>query len=313
MTPRGAADPRLPTFVIPGAGKSGTTSLFAWLVEHPEVGGAGIKEPGFFTRERGIKDGGGPDAATQSGRYDLGLDWYRALYDGTEAAAARGEASTLYMPAADTPDLLLEVVPEVTLIFLLRDPVARLHSQYWQESKHGWELPAFDELVRGDHPRFRRHARVSRYDEHLERYLARFSREQVHVYLYEDLVADPRALVARAYAAIGVDPAFVPPSIGRRHNAAAAPRFRGLERLLSAPLGRSDVSRLPGWIRRPAGRLRRRLSRLNRRPVEYEPMSAELRRELVQRFEPTIAWVEGHLGRPLPGWRRVGDEAGGRR
>ncbi len=298
-------DPRLPTFLIPGAGKSGTSSLFAWLVEHPDVGGARIKEPGFFTREPGWKDGGGEEAATQSGRFDLGLDWYLELFDGTEGAVARGEASTLYMPAGDTPELIREVAPEVTLILLLRDPVARLHSHYFQESKHGWDLPPFDELVRGDHPRFRRYARVSRYEEHLERYLGRFPAERVHVLLYEDLVADPQALVARAYEAIGVDAAFVPPSIGRQHNAATAPRFRRLERLLSAPLGRWGARQIPAWIRRPAGRLRRRLSRFNRRRARYEPMAPELRRELVGRFEPTIAWVERHLDRPLPEWRRV--------
>lgn len=296
------ADPRLPTFLLAGAGKSGTSTLARWLEAHPEVGMASLKEPGFFSREPGWRDGGPPHAATQSGRFELGLDWYRELFAGREGARARGEASTIYMPARDAPELIAEVVPDVRLLFILRDPVARLYSHYWQERRH-WRLPAFAELVESRHPRFERYLEVSRYDRHLERFLDRFPRDRVVILLHDDLVADPEGLAERLWEVVGVSPGFRPPAPGRRVNAARAPRVALVERLLGASLGRRWVSAVPGWLRRPVGRLRRGLSRLNSRAVRYPPLDPDLRAELVDELGDTISRIEVLLDRGLPSWR----------
>ncbi len=293
----------LPTFLIPGAGKSGTSSLWALLDEHPEVCMARVKEPGFFTREPGWRAGGDPAASTQGGRWDKGLAWYEGLFEGCDGALARGEASTVYMPAADAPALIRSVVPGVRLVFILRDPVERLHSQYWQERRHGWKLPPFERLVAEEHPRFRRYCHVSAYERHLARFLAEFPREQVHVFLYEDLGREPTDLVRRVYRSVGVDTSFEPRGLGRRHNVASQPRLPWLERVLSAPVGRRAGEALPDWVRGPLGRARRRLSALNRRRGLYAPMPAELRRTLAARFAPATACVETLLGRELPEWR----------
>ena len=128
----------LPTFIIAGAGKSGTTALWAYLNQHPEICMSRIKEPMFFTNLLGYRQGGSIEAPVYEGRYKSGLEWYEKLFAKCCQKRALGEASTAYMYAKDAAGLIKKTLPEVKLIFLLRNPVDRLYSNYWQERKYGW-------------------------------------------------------------------------------------------------------------------------------------------------------------------------------
>ena len=154
----------LPTFIIAGAPKCGTTALWNYLNEHPEVCMARIKEPRFFSQMPGELDkktiGSGP---LRSGYFNRGINWYQSLFDSCQQLKARGEASTYYFSAIDSPILIESLIPKVRLIFILRDPVKRLYSHYWQEYKLGLGMPSFEDMVRDNHPRFQYYSYVSSY------------------------------------------------------------------------------------------------------------------------------------------------------
>lgn len=297
----------LPTFIIAGAPKAGTTALWNYLNEHPEVCMATDKEPGFFCDLKVDREKSGVnwDGHNRPGTFPRGFKWYESLFTEKEGARAWGEASTQYFSAPDSPDLIRKHVPDVRLIFMLRDPVGRLYSQYWQETRLGWDFPPFHEMVRTNHPRFRFYCEVSAYRRHLGDYLTRFPREQVLVLLHPDLKNDPQGVYRRVCSFIGVDAEFAPSVMGRTFNQQTMPRMRFFQSWLLAFRRSRFNERLPEPLRNMAHAVGRALSRANSTPNLYAPLDPSLRSELVPRFEEDIRFVEDLLGVSLDAWRRV--------
>jgi hypothetical protein len=294
----------LPTFIIAGAQKSGTTSLWYYLKAHPQVSMAAKKEPTFFTNIPGCGDNPDGKSPRCSGVYERGLDWYQSLFQGCKNARAIGEASTQYMTEEDAPELMLRHIPDVQLVFMFRDPVERAFSNYWQEVKEGWTLPGFADLVRQRHPALKRYLYVSSYHLHLERYLRFFPRQQLSVYLYDDLLSNPAGLVRQVYRFIGVDEGFTPPNLGRTYNEKMTFHSRQFNQFLAdLAFNWRLVFKIepPGWL----SKISLHLIEINRRPVSQPELSRELRANLVSEFVDTIDYLEAYLGRPLPGWRKV--------
>jgi hypothetical protein len=129
----------LPDFVIAGAGKSGTTSLWQYLAEHPNVASSTIKEVHFFNRN-----------------FHRGINWYRAHFplatvsDSQGAGIARkitGDATPSYLYHPLVPERLAAVIPNVKILLLLRNPVDRTFSHYQLKIKRRQEKRAFDEAI----------------------------------------------------------------------------------------------------------------------------------------------------------------------
>jgi hypothetical protein len=290
----------LPTFVIGGAPKAGTTAIWRWLSAHPQVWMSDVKEPHFLTRDAnhpapGVEIIGAPRADT----YSRGLAWYESLFSGGEDCLARGEASTHYLGALDGPELMERHVPGLKVIFVLRQPVDRAYSHYWHNRKRGHDLPPF-EAVLDDEPRLRYVMYMSRYRQHLERYLEALGAERVKIVLYDDVRADPRGAYAEICRFIGVGEGFEP-DFGEQHNPHAEPAVAALQRAIASTTYRRWTF-LPTAIRRPARRLRSALEKRNLRRAVYVPLDPEVRRRLNEAFEPDITFVES-ITRPLPAWR----------
>ncbi len=184
----------LPTFLIIGAQKAGTTSLHQFLAEHPDVGRPATKEIHYFDHN-----------AYRS------LDWYRSHFPPRTRAAQVGEATPYYLFHPCCPERVRAAIPDVKLIVLLRDPVERAHSHHNHEVALGYEqldfasalareperLAGEEARIRAD-PRYRSFAHqhysyVARgmYAEQLERWYAHFPREQMFVLASETFFADP--------------------------------------------------------------------------------------------------------------------------
>ena len=116
----------LPDFLIIGAPKCGTTTLYYLLTEHPHVEPAAAKELHFF-----------------SSHFDLGLEWYRRCFPRSTYKDGRrtitGEATPTYVFDPYAPARVARVVPRARLIVLLRDPVERAYSLYQMAMRNGWE------------------------------------------------------------------------------------------------------------------------------------------------------------------------------
>lgn len=292
-----------PSFLICGAGKSGTTALWAVLKDHPQICMAKIKEPRFFTNHVGQDRGGPADADQNSGRFDYGWDWYESLFEDCGSSQILGEASTAYLRCEDAAGMIHKHVPTAKLIFILRSPVDRLYSHYWEEKKMGWKLPSFESLVAENHPFFQKYCRVSRYKANLERYLALFPREQLLILTHDDFKSNPQALVKTVLVFLGVDTDVELPGLGRQVNPSGMPRWITLQRLMARTYGFRQRHKLPKWLLNILIATRETIVKLNRRTGRYPKLNPELRREFNQKFEEDIAFLEDQLSRDLSHWR----------
>jgi len=296
----------LPTFIIAGAPKCGTTALWAYLNEHPQICMAKIKEPRFFSEvENGVLETGEFSANhLRSGTYGKGREWYEKLFHSCAQRPARGEASTQYFTLEGTPRLIREMLPNIKLIFMLRDPVNRLYSHYWQEVKVGLKLPSFPELVTQNHPRFRYYQHVSQYRTHLENYRRVFSKERCLVLLHEDLLNSPLDILQKVYTFLDVDPTFTPNSLGEHFNQQTQPKNVQVQQVITYLRNHPWVQQLPDALRQPLGRIVSRLSKTNTTIATMPPLDEIQRAKLIPHFLADIEYVEQWITRDLSSWRK---------
>lgn len=208
--------PGLPTVIVIGAMKCATSAVHEYLDEHPAVSMSRPKELNFFN---------GPDRPPHqdrerwwlTGQWHRGLDWYSRQFDGT--APARGESSPAYTAPSspEVPERMAAVVPDVRLVYLVRDPVDRAVSQYLHHHREGDERRPLREALLD--PRSQYLAR-SRYHERVAPFLRWFPREQLHVVVQERLLRDTGGVMGEVYRHVGVDPRWRGPRHGRRFHVA---------------------------------------------------------------------------------------------
>jgi hypothetical protein len=202
MTGHGAEDGgarNLPTFIVIGAMKSGTTSLYHYLRNHEQIFMSRIKELDFFA---------------EAANWSRGIDWYRHQFVGAENALARGEASTLYTKFPEhqgVPERIADALPDVRLVYVVRDPIERLRSHYQHRVMTGREKSP-PEVALLENPSY---LNCSRYAMQLERYLDHFPREQILLVTSEALKSDRTVTVKRLYEFLGVDSSLLPAGLDR--------------------------------------------------------------------------------------------------
>jgi Sulfotransferase domain len=272
----------LPTFVICGAMKSGTTSLAAYAGAHPDVFVTEPKEPHFF-----------------SWYWERGRDWYEDLFTGSGAARARGEASTTYTMAplvTGVPERMARLVPDVKLVYLVRNPVERIRSQYVHYAAHSGELRPMIRAVRED-PRY---LDISRHAAQLERYLERFSREQILVLSSEQLRDHRRATLTELFTFLGVDPAAAVVGLDDEHNAGAAKRR--LPAAMEYPRRVLDRARINRVVPRS---LRARVYRAMKRTQITAEVSPEVETFVWKELEPDLTRFRTFVGPDFDLWGRA--------
>ncbi len=250
-------DPQgLPDFILIGAQKSGTSSLHHVLASHSGV----YVPPGeihFFDVDDIEQH---PDFFVRVGRgrqrrwviHDLERDfetyvaWYRSWFRRAEAHQLIGEDSTTYLASRLAPRRIAELLPEVRLIAMLRDPVRRCYSHYWHNVGTGRATLSFEKTLR------RRPGMLltrGYYRDQLSRYLRHVPRDRLLVLFFEDFVADPQRVTDQACAFLGLPESVDLAQVSAHQNAANAPlSLRGrllLNRTLGSILAKSYNRRIP--------------------------------------------------------------------
>lgn len=203
----------LPNFLIIGAARAGTTSLYSYLIRHPDVDAPTHKELHFFDLN-----------------FALGVDWYRrhfpAVPPGNRSGTITGEASPYYLFHPVVPARVRATVPGIRLIALLRNPVDRAYSQHQLARRHGRDELEFEEAIEAETSRLegetarmtrepdyqsvahRHHSYLARglYAEQLERWLTHFPREQLLVIRSEDFFAEPAPVHAETLRFLELPP-----------------------------------------------------------------------------------------------------------
>lgn len=295
----------LPNFLLIGAAKAGTTSLYHYLGQHPEVYMSPVKEPNFLAFAPGeTAHYRGPlDAERLSRPYTIDRAAYERLFDGVAGQRAVGEASHWYLYHPGAPARMRQIVPEARLLAVLRNPVDRAYSTYLHLRRTGQEtLPTFTAALDAEAGRIAdgwawgHYTRRGFYHAQLQRVYAAFPAAQVHVMLYDDLQADPLKLMQDAYRFLGVDPTFVP-DLSLRFQQSGIPKHPWVERLLSAPIPLKKTLRtvLPP-------RFYRLKQDLQKRNLVRPPLPPEVRRRLLACFRDDVLHLQDLLNRDLSAW-----------
>lgn len=247
----------LPTFLVVGAMKAGTTSLHAYLASHPDITMSEPKELDFFVVEK---------------HWSRGVDWYASHFAHADADAPRGETSpnyTKHPTFAGVPERIAQVLPDVRLVYLVRDPIERMRSHLEHAVRHGAEARRIDvELLENPHLQA-----CSRYGEQLAHHLRHMPADRVLVLPSARLRTDTRSSVRRVVEFVGADPDRLPDPLPTEQH-------------------RSRDTRTPGAA---ALRDARRRRRDDRRLDAVRPRLREL-------FLPDLARLHDLAGVVLPGW-----------
>jgi hypothetical protein len=180
--------------------KAGTTSLYQYLGAHPEIFMSSIKELDFFVEEL---------------NWRRGLDWYKSQFSrapsGTIALGEVSTSYTMYPQYQGVPERIVQLLPTVRLIYILRDPIDRIRSHYQHNVTTRSERGPIDRTVLED-PAY---VNCSRYALQIEQYLDHFSPRQLMIITSENLRVERQETMRRVFGFLGVDPEFVPPNLGR--------------------------------------------------------------------------------------------------
>jgi len=289
----------LPNFILIGAAKAGTTALYWYLAEHPDVYMSPVKETFYFAYgldESGKLLYGDP----QVHRFPIKTRAdYEALFAGAKGQRAIGEASPIYLECPQAPDRIQTAIPDVRLLCSLRHPVDRAYSDYVMYLRRRGRSLDLTRDHSPDAPWSRPDSRwmaVSRYGEQLARYYERFPREQIRVILTSDLKRTPVESVQALYRFLGIDPSFTP-DFGTPHNVGGTPALPLLEKVFTNPTLRAGLDPLmpkaaADWLRK-----------LRTRTMRQAPsLPADLRAELTLRFKDDILRTSELIGRDLSHW-----------
>jgi hypothetical protein len=297
----------MPTFLVIGAMKCGTTSLYYYLRQHPQIYlHPSRKEAQFFCYEGHAPGFLGP-GDDEVNRYIIqDIETYRRLFEGATGQAAIGEVGTLYIYIPGSAERIHHYIPQAKLIAILRNPVHRVYSNFLHMVREQLE-PCGDlaEALRREPQRILErwsphwhYVRAGFYQAQLKRYLDIFDRRQLRVYLYDDYQKDPIGLAQDIFRFLGVDDSFVP-DMSLRHNVAGIPRIRGLHRLLDSQHPIKKILR-PFFSSERRLAIRERLRMLNlRKPPALAP---ELRRHLLEIYREDILALQDLLDRDLSHW-----------
>lgn len=205
----------IPDFLIIGAGKCGTTSLYMYLRQHPDIYLPKVKEPNFYGYEnRKPADFGEGLENMQHFRESVtDFESYTNLFRQAAPGQVKGEMSNTYMYHEQAPERIRYYNPDMKLIAILRQPAGRLYSRFLHLAREN-RTPTkdFADCMNKDSIWWKRNdlIREGYYYKNLLPYFALFPRENIRIYLYEELNEDATSVLRDIFGFLQVDVNFQP-------------------------------------------------------------------------------------------------------
>jgi hypothetical protein len=250
----------LPNFLIIGAARSGTSTLYTYMQSHPDIYLRPEKrpEPHFFFKDS---------------EYAKGMRYYETTWFPIETKChAVGEASTSYIFGPKVPERIARDLPDARLIAVLRNPIERAHSNYWHSVKSGLETLDFASAVEREDQRtqalndtalaeLKPFSYLARgfYHAQISKFLTVIPHGRLAIHIFDDLCRDPRGQLEEIYRFIGVDPGILPARLDLKENRSVpdGARLDAAMRRRLANIYADDVTRLgellgrdlSGWLR----------------------------------------------------------------
>ncbi len=313
----------LPTFIVLGAVKAGTTSLYHYLSQHPDIQMSQWNWPRFFHL-----DGEYPDFDVLAAKYGpkhhlesekrfrlmfppripRDVKAYESLWPEGRKNQVRGEISPTYLYDAAVPARIRKRLPNAKLIAVLRSPATRAYSHYIMDVRNGWEeisdfskaLPEepveIDDFWWG----WRHYVRHGFYVDALKRFLQEFPPEQIKILIYDDYLASPQKMLYNIFRYLGIDSSFEV-DMSLRYNQGQVIRETFLTHLIRSrhPAKNLLLSLLP---KKFILSLRQQI--IDRSLVKAPSVSKEIHRKLIETFRDDVLCLQDLLNRDLSSWLR---------
>lgn len=294
---------QLPSFLIVGAAKCGTTSLHYYLKDHPNIFLPELKEPKFITSQFMKFPFCGPgDYEVERGLIKQ-YEGYIQIFSDAPANATVGEASadTLFFYENSIP-IIKKFLGETKIVILLRNPIERAYSAYMHMIRDNRETLSFREALDSEEERMKQnwefiwlYKQVGLYSEQVKAYLDNF--EHVKIYLFEDLKDDPQALLKDLFLFLNVDTTFVPKNLQERYNVSGIPKNKFMHWFLH---NKSIRSLFKPFI--PEAKRREIMKKLKSNNLKKVSMFDEDRNYLKEYYQKDIKKLETLIDRDLSHW-----------
>jgi hypothetical protein len=302
----------LPSFIIIGAGKSGTTALHHFLSVHPEVFMTPVKETNFFELE-GLPTHTDPaDDPDRLYHYPQSINnWsdYKALFAQAIDVKAIGEASPMYLYGKRAPQHIHEKLPNVKLIAILREPVDRLYSRWLHLLRDGNDpIGNFEGCLNRDSIWWKRNDLVQEgfYGTHLARYVELFPNDQLKIFLHDDLKHNSSKVMKELFDFIGVDSSFQAP-LEREYNVSGKPKNSAVDRLIGSNSFVIQTAKkiAPSLVDQfKDGKAKQWLTNLRKKNMDRPTIDKAFKQQLFNEvYADEIDKLEQLIGRDLSHWK----------
>lgn len=272
---------KLPTLLLPGAPKCGTTTLYGHLARHPDVAMSVPKEPDIFRTHYGD------------------TEYLDACFAHDSGSRLRGDATVNYMAHPVVAERLAADVPDARFVVCLREPIERAISHYKQRVRRGYEARSIAKILDvgwdADILRF------SGYHRCLVPYFDKFPLDRFHFVLMSDLADRPEETVGRVFSFLGLEPA--PVDVKEWANRGERRGNRGVQRAVATAQRLGVARSLPTSVKKV---LRPKIARLHDIPNRHgdEVVLAESERQRMREmFLPELEALERAVGLDLSSWK----------
>jgi len=271
----------LPNLIVIGAIKCGTTSLHYYLDQHPEIKMSSPKEVGFFDTPR---------------NWEKGTRWYESHFKGH--AKIFGETTpsyTTYPFPRGIPKKMHSIIPDVKLIYIVRDPIERIISHYLQHYKKRLRHISLEQaLLDFDHNYL---AVASKYFMQLKQYLEYFPLERIHIISLEELETNPFGIMKKLFSFLGVDNSFETPVFREKLHTS---QLNGPKKLPAVILDKTLLAyKIGGYLPKPMVRI---YQSLTREKVKLPLLKDDLKNRLTDYLKADILSLRQLTGYDFKGW-----------
>lgn len=292
----------MPNFLLIGAGKSGTSSLYNYLKQHPEIYMSEVKEPGFFAFEGEQLNFSHPRDREYSKKLITELTQYISLFDKVDREKAIGEASPSYIYYPKASESIKHYIPNTKIIAILRHPVDRAYSSYLFRCQFGHEKVSFVEAFREDLEGKRDNWLTGHfvggglYHQMLKQYFDKFDRRQIKVCLYEDLKNNSANLMQNIYEFLEVNYKFIPDTSIKNNMTLGIPKNKLLNLFLNPQQFKTIKQLIKPIFPHSWGK------KIIKSNFSKPQLSIDTRRELTEVFREDILKLQDLIQRDLSFW-----------
>ena len=276
----------LPTFLIFGTRKAGTTSLYHYLDEHPGVFMSALKGTRYFLVD--------PDNPETTAHLPVQtIEQYKSYFEGAKAGVAVGEASPSYLANMRAPERIRALIPDTRLIASLRNPVDRMYSQYLMDMR----LRPSEQRVSLTKNNLDDWFESGLYGKYMRNYYSHFDSSQILVLIFENWIKNREAMLHQLYSFIDVDPSFLP-NLEKVYNKGGVPKNESVANLLKH---RAFHIKLKPFV---PDVVRSAINKVRNRNMEKAPaMDPVLREYAAERYGEDIELLESVTGLDFSVWK----------